>query len=212
MDSEVKVKRRGRGQAPDLTRDEPDGALTRGHGNLRCALGRHTGVSECERFLLGEHAALTRAAYLLTGDQSAAQDLVQETLVRVIVQWRRVARADQPAAYVHRMMLNAFLSGRRRSWHGELPHAILPDQATGSPYTAVDEQDVLRRALLTLSPRQRAAVVLRHYEDRSEADTAALMGCSVGTVKSLGSRGLAALRAALAAETTDSTSEGTAAR
>ena len=148
--------------------------------------------------MTGQQPALLRAAYLLTGSSPAAQDLVQETLVRVLLQWRRVERADVPEAYARRIMLNLFLGARRRAWSGELPHAELPDTATVSTYDDVDARDQLRRALLAMPPRQRAAVVLRHYEDRSEAETAALMGCSVGNVKALTSRGLATLRAVMA--------------
>lgn len=92
------------------------------------------------------------------------------------------------------MLLNVFLRGRQRSWHTEIPHGLLPERPQDSPYAAVDLQDAVCRTLLTLPARQRAAVVLRHYEDRSEAETAHLMGCSVGTVKSLTSRGLKTLR------------------
>lgn len=156
------------------------------------------GVDDCEQFVAGQHAALSRAAFLLTGERDAAQDLVQETLIRVLVQWRRVARADVPEAYARRILLNTFLGGRRRAWHREQPQALLPDRpGEAGDYAAVDELDTLRRALLSLPPRQRAAVVLRHYEDRSEAQTAELLGCSVGNVKALTSRGLVALRLAL---------------
>lgn len=147
--------------------------------------------------MAAEQAALLRAAFLLTGSQDAAEDLVQETMVRVFVHWRRVARADSPPAYVRRMLLSVFLRGRERSWHGEIPHGLLSELPEDAPYSAVDEQDGIRRGLLTLPPRQRAAVVLRHYEDRSEADTAAVLACSVGTVQSRTSRGLARLRDAL---------------
>lgn len=166
-------------------------------------------MSDAERFLVHEHPGLSRAAYLLTGDPSAAQDLVQETAVRVLLQWSRVARAQSPAAYTRRIMLNAFLGRRRRAWRREVPGDALPEPAPGDPpYAALDDRDVLRRALLQLPARQRAAVVLRHYEDRSEVETAQLMGCSVGNVKALTSRGLSALRAALS----DDAPEGTAAR
>ena len=165
------------------------------------------GVGDREQFVSGQQAALSRAAFLLTGDPVAAQDLVQEALVRVLVQWRKVERADVPEAYVRRILLHVFLSGRRRSWHREQPHAELPEIAGESAgYAAVDDLDALRRALLALPPRQRAAVVLRHYEDRSEAQTAELLGCSVGNVKALTSRGLATLRLSMAS------SEGTTTR
>ena len=151
-------------------------------------------------FLVQQQTGLLHAAYLLTGDSTRAQDLVQETVVRLLVAWRRVERADRPEAYAQRVLLNTFLSGRRRRWRGELPHGELPETASTSGYAAVEDHDELRRALLSLPARQRAAVVLRHHQDLSEARTAELLGCSVGTVKSLTSRGLAALRLALAEE------------
>jgi RNA polymerase sigma-70 factor (sigma-E family) len=141
---------------------------------------------------------MLRSAFLLCGSQTDAEDLAQDALVRVVQRWGRVSRSDDPVAYSNRILLNTFLSGRRRRWHGEVAHAAppeRPDDAVGGGYGAVDDRDVLRRALMGLPPRQRAAVVLRHYQQMSEADAAALMGCSVGTVKSLTSRGIAALRA-----------------
>lgn len=164
-------------------------------GGVRC-IG--VGVDGAEEFVAAERAVLLRAAFLLTGSQEAAEDVVQETLVRVLVHWRRVSRADSPSAYARRMLLNVFLRGRQRAWSGELPYNQVPDRPGESPYAASDERDAVRRALLTLPPRQRAAVVLRHYEDRSESETARLMDCSIGTVKSLTSRGLGSMRSALA--------------
>lgn len=137
---------------------------------------------------------MVRAAFLLTGSQHDAEDLVQDALVRIVGRWRRVAAADDPVAYANRILLNVFLSGRERRWRGEVPHASVPEEPGAGEYGRVDDRDRLRRALLTLPPRQRAAVVLRHYEQRSEAQTASSLGCSVGTVKSLTSRGLAQLR------------------
>lgn len=146
-------------------------------------------------FVARQHVVLLRAAYLLTGDATTAQDLVQETLVRVIVAWHRVQRADEPDAYARRILLTTFLAGQRRHGHREQAYGEPPEAETGpSPFAAVEDHDVLRRALMVLPVRQRTAVVLRHYEDLSEVQTAELLGCSVGTVKSLTSRGFAALR------------------
>lgn len=153
-------------------------------------------VKDEEAFLSAQHAPLTRAAYLLTGDRTAAQDLVQETSIRLLMNWRKVSQSDVPEQYARRVLLNTFLAGRRRKWCQELPTANLPEKAAACGAT-VEDQDLLRRALLSLPPRQRAAVVLRHYEDRSESETALLMACSVGNVKALTSKGLASLRLAL---------------
>jgi RNA polymerase sigma-70 factor (sigma-E family) len=149
-----------------------------------------------DEFARAEHAPLTRYAYLLTGDADAAQDLAQETLVRVLVKWRHVAAADSPGAYARRVMLSLFVQGQRRRWRREIPSTEAPDTAgTSDGAAGVEDRDLIVRLLRRLPARQRAAVLLRHYEQRSEAETAAAMGCSVGTVKSLTSRGLAALRA-----------------
>jgi RNA polymerase sigma-70 factor (sigma-E family) len=142
---------------------------------------------------------LFRAAFLLTGTQADAEDLTQEALVRVARRWNRVSAADDPVAYANRVLLNVFLSARARTWRGQTASAVLPETDAQSPYEQVDDRDVLRRAVGSLPPRQRAAVVLRHYEQRSEAETAHLMVCSVGTAKSLTSRGLSALRAQMPA-------------
>ena len=155
------------------------------------------GVDEQEAFLRSAHPSLVRAAYLLTGQDASAQDLVQETLVRVVLHWRKVSHADSPTAYAHRIMLNVFLGQRRRLWTREDPHSEPPEQEQDAGYAAVADRDLLTRALLTLPARQRAAVVLRHYQDLSEGQTAQAMGCSTGNVKALTSRGLAALRTRL---------------
>lgn len=149
-------------------------------------------------FAAARHSHLLRAAYLLTGDRDSAQDLTQETLIRLLTAWPRVRAADDPFAYSRRTMLNLYLRSRRRRWHGERPQVVLPEVAAPDDHARADQRDVLRRALATLPARQRAAVVLRQFEDLSEADTAAVMRCSIGTVKSLTSRGLAALRMQLA--------------
>lgn len=148
-------------------------------------------------FATAQQADWLRRAYLLTGDRNTAQDLAQETAVRMLLAWRRVERADDPIAYVRRSMLHVFLRDRQRRWHGEQPTAKLPEVATSPAYEAVEVRDQLRRSLLALPPRQRAAVVLRLVEQRTEAETAAALGCSVGTVKSLTSRGRASLRTLL---------------
>lgn len=151
-------------------------------------------VDDCEQFIAAQQAPLLRAAYLLTGNSSGAQDLVQETLIRVVDKWRQVRSADSPHAYTRKIMLREFQRGHRRRWNDELPHAEVPERDADARYDAVDDRDRIRRALLHLPPRQRAAVVLRHYEDRSEAETAELLGCRLGTIKSLTSRGLSSLR------------------
>lgn len=146
-------------------------------------------------FVAARSPALVRHAWLLTGDQGAAEDLVQTALVKTWSRWDRVVRQDAPEAYVRRVILSSFLSGRRRRWRGEVPTGELPERP--SPYDAFGEADLRRavhQALGLLPARQRAVVVLRYVEDLSEAQTAQLLGCAVGTVKSQAAKALAALR------------------
>ena len=135
---------------------------------------------------------LLTTAWMLTADRHAAEDLVQETLVRVYLKWSRVG-GQQPAAYARRILANLHTDRWRRTRREVLvdrPHDIL----TGSLDAEV--VDVVR-ALQALGPRERESVVLRHYLDLSEKQTAETMGVSVGAVKGYTSRGLAALRASL---------------
>lgn len=143
--------------------------------------------------------ALTQAAFLLTGDRHRAEDLVQTALAQSYAAWHRIERAD-PEAYVRRVMLNSYRSWcRRRPWR-ETPteHVV---EAADARRSAADhaslqaERDAMWQALDTLSRQQRAVVVLRYYEDRSDSEIAALLGCSVGTVKRQSARALAKLRA-----------------
>jgi RNA polymerase sigma-70 factor (sigma-E family) len=140
--------------------------------------------------------AMLRAAWLLTGgDWALAEDLVQTALGEVWRHWDRVAVMDAPDAYAHKVMVNTFLRWRGRRWAGEVASAELPERgaATGG-YHQVDTRESLRMALRELTARQRAVIMLRYYEDRTEAETASIMGCSVGTVKSQASKALARLR------------------
>ncbi|WP_436531266.1 SigE family RNA polymerase sigma factor [Actinoplanes sp. HUAS TT8] len=150
---------------------------------------------EVTAFVRARYGALLRTAYLLCGDRGRAEDLVQTTLAKTVVAWSRLQRSDGIDHYVQRVLFNTFVSSqRRRSWW-EQPLGRLVEGRARDEYVAVEQRDWLRRALDGLSARQRAAVVLRFYEDLSEQDTARVLGCSVGTVKSLSSRGLQALRA-----------------
>jgi RNA polymerase sigma-70 factor (sigma-E family) len=138
--------------------------------------------------------ALLRTAYLLTGDAHLAQDLVQSALARAYSRWGRLRSPEAGEAYVRRVMVTQAASSWRRKWHGEVPSAELPH--TPAPTDDVELREALRVALLRLPATQRAVLVLRFYEDLSEADTARLLDCSAGTVKSRTARGIAALRAA----------------
>jgi RNA polymerase sigma-70 factor (sigma-E family) len=150
-------------------------------------------------FVHAHRAALLRTAGLLAVDRALGEDLVQTTLTKAYGRWGRVRRAEDPVAYVHRMLINTHLSWRRRLSSTERPVEVLPDRPGEDPQVAHARDADLRRALAQLSPRVRTAVVLRYLADLSEADTAALMGCSVGTVGKHVAKGLAALRTAVAA-------------
>lgn len=145
-------------------------------------------------YVLARRRALLRTAWLLTGDWHAAEDLVQTALIRCHPHWSRVS-ANNPDAYVRKTIVNAHTSLLRRRWRGEHPTADLPEHPANDEYGAADSRHLMIAALRRLPVRQRAAVVLRFYEDLSETETATALGCSVGTVKSQTSKALAALRA-----------------
>ncbi len=140
-------------------------------------------------FVAAHSRALLRAAWLLTGDWSAAEDLVQTALAAA---WPRWATIGNPSGYVHRVMTTTYLRWQRRRWTGEVATESVPEVETGSGDP--ESRRVLLDALSTLPRQQRAAIVLRYFADLSEADTAAALGCSVGAVKSHTSRAVAKLR------------------
>jgi RNA polymerase sigma-70 factor (sigma-E family) len=142
---------------------------------------------------------LVRTALLLTGDHAQAEDLAQNTLVRVHRHWRAVNRAERPDAYVHRILVNQHRSAWRRHRGRELLVASVPERpGPDGPDERLDRDARLESALAGLPPRMRAVLVLRFYSDLSEHQTAEALGCSTGTVKSQTSRGLTRLRQALA--------------
>ena len=144
-----------------------------------------------------EHTpALLRTAYLLTGDGVAAEELVQDTLVHLYPKWGRVESAQVPLAYVRRSLANGYVTGRRRpSASRELMMGQLPERADGRDDVArVADRDEVWALLGTLPQRQRAALVLRYFHDQTDEEIAKALDCRPGTVRSLISRGLAALR------------------
>ncbi|MFH8582806.1 SigE family RNA polymerase sigma factor [Streptomyces celluloflavus] len=139
---------------------------------------------------------LYRSAYVLAaGDTHLAEDLVQETFSRVYVHWKRVARADSPAAYAQTVLVRTFLSLRRRRSTGERPIGNLPDGAAPGPDTAL--RLTLLDALAQLPPRDRAVLLLRYWEDRSIEETAKMLKLSSSAVRSQGTRALGRVRALL---------------
>lgn len=147
-------------------------------------------------FVTARSSALLRTAYLLLGDRSLAEDLLQTALVKAYRNWGRVTASGSPEAYVRQIMVN-----ERRTWWRRNPGrefvGTVPDRPGADESSALAERDAVWRAVLTLPPRTRAVLVLRYWEDLSEAETAATLGCSVGTVKSQASRGLRRLQQVL---------------
>ncbi|MDQ3629658.1 MAG: SigE family RNA polymerase sigma factor [Actinomycetota bacterium] len=150
----------------------------------------------CE-FVAARQNALLRTAYLLSGDHHAAEDLVQTALAKAYLSWHKLREPAAADGYVRRIMVNENTSLWRRAWkRNEVATGYLPERALpgDSSHDLVDTRDQMWALVQTLPPKQRAAVVLRYYEDLSEAETAAALGCSVGNVKSQTSRAIAALR------------------
>jgi RNA polymerase sigma-70 factor (sigma-E family) len=151
--------------------------------------------SEFADFALARGAALHRAAYLMVGDSQLAQDLVQEALTKTYVAWPRLRDPRNAEAYCRKAITTTAISWfRRKGWRNERPTEHLGDEGRAGHETTVVERDAVWRALQDLPPRQRAALVLRFYEDLTEAQTAEAMGCAVGTVKSQVAAGLSKLR------------------
>jgi len=148
-----------------------------------------------DEFLGARLPALLRYATVVTCDPHLAEDVVQDVLLRAQQRWARISGADQPEAYVKRMIVNQFLSWRRRRAAKTLP---VPTAETAAADVDTAARIVERRALLSqiaaLPPRQRAVIALRYYEDMSDVEIAALLGCSEATVRSHCSRALATLR------------------
>jgi len=142
---------------------------------------------------------LHRTAYMLCADAYQADDIVQATLTALYVHWRRAVGVHNLDGYVHRILVRRFLDERRRRWSKVLLGNALPDLPAPADQ-AVEERDALVTALRALPKGQRAAVVLRYLGDMSVEETAEVLGCSTGNVKSQCSRGLAALRGVLEAE------------
>lgn len=162
-------------------------------------MGRSTVVdARLGDYVRGQWPALVRYATALCGNPTEGEELVQSALVRVALRWPFVRDKDNPDGYVRRAIVNGYLTTWRRVRSRETLVDEVPETATTADGTAgVDEVMTVRRALAGLPPRQRAVLVLRYLEDRSEQETAELLGCSVGTVKSQASKALAKLRGAL---------------
>jgi RNA polymerase sigma-70 factor (sigma-E family) len=152
-----------------------------------------------EEFAAARLPALLRYAHMLSGDPHEAQDLVQDTLVRVQLKWWRVRRADRPELYVRRMLTNVYLGSRRHArWKRDVltddPGTAGGNPATPDPAARTVERDEMWLLLARLPRQQRAVLVLRYYEGLTDDDIAEVLGCAVGTVRGYASRALATLR------------------
>jgi RNA polymerase sigma-70 factor (sigma-E family) len=154
-----------------------------------------TADAEFSDFMHGRWSGLVRLSFGLTGDLQLAEDLAQTAFARAYASWGRVRKADDPDAYLRRIVVNANRSRFRRLRVGEVLTGTLPDLASaGGSADQQGERAALVAALMQLPYGQRAAVVLRYWLDLTETETAAILGCSVGNVKSQASRALAKLR------------------
>lgn len=154
-----------------------------------------TEVLDYSAFVRAHTTALLRSAFLLTGDRGAAEELVQDTLVRLYPHWSQVEAADVPIAYVRRSLTNNFLNGRRRRASGELLLADLPERGYDPDLAGrLGDRELVRELLNGLPPKQRAVLVLRFFHDLSDEQIAADLGCRQGTVRSIVSRALGGLR------------------
>jgi RNA polymerase sigma-70 factor (sigma-E family) len=146
-------------------------------------------------FVANRSPALLSFAHVLTGDRHDAEDVVQTALAATALGWHRVRSRDNPEGYVRRAIVTTHLNRQRRRPWRERPSADVPEPpAPPAPGEDLDERDAMWRVLATLPARQRAVLVLRYYEDLSEADIADVLGCSRGTVKSQAAKALDRLR------------------
>ncbi len=153
--------------------------------------------AEFEAYMVARQAGLLRTAYLLSGDRHTAEDLVQTALAKLYLSWDRVQRRELVDAYVRRILVNEHRSLWRRPWkRRETPTERLPESAARPAFDDDDGRAAAVWAFVQTLPRkQRAVIVLRYYEELSEAEIAQVLGISPGTVKSQASRALAAMRA-----------------
>lgn len=153
-------------------------------------------------FVATRSAALLSFAHVLTGDRHDAEDVVQTALAATALGWHRLRSKENPEGYVRRAIVTTHLNRQRRRPWLERPTGEVPEPTDPGPGGAegLDDRDAMWRVLATLPPRQRAVLVLRYYEDLSEADIADVLGCSRGTVKSQAAKALERLRQSFAPE------------
>jgi RNA polymerase sigma-70 factor (sigma-E family) len=157
---------------------------------------------ELADFVRARYPQLLRRAYLMTGNQLAAEDLVQEALARCCAAWRRHP-ITEPDAYVHRIMVNVLISRSRLRRFREDATDALPEPGVADASSQHADRDAVWRALLATAPRQRAVLVLRFYEGMTESEIATCLNVTVGTVRSQSAKGLARLRQLTQLSTSD---------
>jgi RNA polymerase sigma-70 factor (sigma-E family) len=159
---------------------------------------------EFDEFVLARQQRMLRTAYLLCGDWHLAEDLTQNALAKVYVGWARIQRVDNVDAYVHRMLFRTYIDTYRRRRKQEILSAVVPDVADQADVTdRGDVRTALLAALAQMTPRYRAVLVLRFWEDRSIGEAAEALGISEGSVKSHTHRGLHQLRSVLGDQALD---------
>jgi RNA polymerase sigma-70 factor (sigma-E family) len=154
-------------------------------------------------FVLASQPRLRRTAYLMCGDWDLASDYVQDALVRVYRHWPKLRSEAQAHAYARKAVVSVVIDAKRRRSSTEVPVASVVDRAGADVTTRSDDHDLLGRCLAQVPARQRACLVLRHYDDLSVSEVATILGCSEGTVKSQTARGLEHLQEVFARETND---------
>jgi RNA polymerase sigma-70 factor (sigma-E family) len=162
--------------------------------------GAKNSKREFEAFVVKTTAPLFRTGLLMTDDVGEAEDLLQETYLKVALQWKRIRDMEYPAAYARRILTNLAIDGalarsrRDNELEGPQLNPEIPDVSTVRVITGLDDEAQFRWALAALTPRQRAVLVLRYWDDLSEQDVATVLDCPIGTVKSSAARGVADLR------------------
>jgi RNA polymerase sigma-70 factor (sigma-E family) len=157
---------------------------------------RASAEAEYKNYVTARSHALWHTAFLMCGDAHQAEDVVQTALLKLYVAWHRVERAENRDAYVRRVLVRCVIDEKRRGWRRERSVASVPESSAPEG-PDIGERDAVLQALAHLAPRQRATLVLRFWEDLSIEQTADLLGCSPGTVRSQTARGLATLRGIL---------------
>jgi len=158
---------------------------------------RADAVEEFTAYVAACSPRMRRTAFLMCGDWQKAEDEVQTALVKLYLSWDRVRARQSLDSFVRTTLVRALIDERRRPWRREQSRAVVPDRATAASM-AVEDRLTVRAALARVPQRQRAVLVLRFYDDCDVAETARMIGCSEGTVKSQTARGLARLRELLA--------------